>query len=160
MKKTIAMRLLDKQKVKYETVEYKYGEDIPPEDRQFSNENFDLNTLFKTLVTKGDKTGITVAVIPLSAKLSLKKLSKVSGNKKMTLLPLKDLQANTGYVRGGCSPLGMKKEYVTVFDQSAHQLEIITVNAGQRGLLISCEPGELIAAVPKAKSADILMENE
>ena len=84
MKKTIAMRLLDKQKVKYETVEYKYGEDIPPEDRQFSNEAFDLSTLFKTLVTKGDKTGITVAVIPLSAKLSLKKLSKVSGNKKMT----------------------------------------------------------------------------
>ena len=160
MKKTIAIRLLDKQKVKYETVEYKYGEDIPPEDRQFSNETFDLSTLFKTLVTKGDKTGITVAVIPLSAKLSLKKLSKVSGNKKMTLLPLKDLQANTGYVRGGCSPLGMKKEYTTVFDQSALLLDTMTVNAGQRGLLISCEPGELIAAVPKAKSADILMENE
>ena len=160
MKKTIAMRLLDKQKVKYETVEYKYGEDIPPEDRQFSNENFDLSTLFKTLVTKGDKTGITVAVIPLSAKLSLKKLSKVSGNKKMTMLPLKDLQINTGYVRGGCSPLGMKKEYTTVFDQSALLLDAMTVNAGQRGLLISCKPSELITAVPKAKSADILMENE
>lgn len=160
MKKTIAMRLLDKQKIKYETVEYKYGEDIPPEDRQFSNEAFDLNTLFKTLVTKGDKTGIIVAVIPLSAKLSLKKLSKVSGNKKMTLLPLKDLQANTGYVRGGCSPLGMKKEYATVFDESALRLEILTVNAGQRGLLITCKPNELITAVPKAKAADILMENE
>lgn len=157
MKKTLAMRLLDQAKKTYSTISYPYDNQTDIENRTFSDPNFSMERLFKTLVTKGDKTGVVVAVVPIHEKLSLKKLSKLSGNKKMTLLPLEDLQKTTGYVRGGCSPLAMKKPFPTFLDNSIFDHEQIAVNAGQRGLLLDINPEDLVAAIEAAAVDDILL---
>ena len=151
------MRLYEKAGVPYKTISYPYDDQVNIENRVFSDPDFDIKTLFKTLVIKGDKTGIVVAVVPLHEKLSLKKLSKVSGNKKMTLLPLIDLQKTTGYVRGGCSPLGMRKQFPTFFDSSLVVHASVAVNAGQKGFLIQSNPEDLLKLTPNSAIEDILM---
>lgn len=157
MKKTLAMRLLEKAGATYKIITFPYDGQTDIEKREFSDPNFNIEQLFKTLVTKGDKTGVVVAVVPINEKLSLKKLSKLSGNKKMTLLPLIDLQKTTGYVRGGCSPLGMRKEFPTFFDNSIYTKEKVVINAGQRGTLLEVEPQILSTVIPKASVDDILL---
>lgn len=157
MKKTLAMRLLDQAKKTYSVISYSYDNQTDIENRAFSDPNFSIERLFKTLVTKGDKTGVVVAVVPIHEKLSLKKLSKLSGNKKMTLLPLEDLQKVTGYVRGGCSPLAMKKPFPTILDISIFNHEQIAVNAGQRGLLLEIKPEDLVSAIEGAAIDNILL---
>jgi Cys-tRNA(Pro)/Cys-tRNA(Cys) deacylase len=155
MKKTNAMRLLDQAKVDYTLITFPYDQQAAIQDRVFSDPDFDLSSLYKTLVAKGDKTGICVAVIPIDQQLSYKKLAKLSGNKKMTMLPLKDLQQTTGYVRGGCSPIGMKKAFPTWIDLSAEHKSSITVNAGQRGALIQLVPQQLAAQLTPGLFVDI-----
>jgi Cys-tRNA(Pro)/Cys-tRNA(Cys) deacylase len=105
-------------------------------------------------VAKGDKTGIVVAVIPGQNELNFKALAKASGNKKITLVQVKELLELTGYIRGGCSPIGMKKAYPVFIDQDAAQEEIIYVNAGQRGILFGAKP-EDIQKVSRAVFAEI-----
>lgn len=103
--------------------------------------------MFKTLVARGDRTGIVVACIPVAAELDLKALARVSGNKSAELLPLKELLPTTGYVRGGCSPVGMKKRFPTFIDDSAEPLPRIAVSAGARGVQFFLKPADLSGAV-------------
>lgn len=142
-KKTNALRRLDARKVQYETVEYQYdAEDLSVEHIAAEN-GLPLERIFKTLVAKGDKNGVAVAIVPGHKNLGFKALAQVSGNKKMTLVPVKEIQSLTGYIRGGCSPIGMKKDYPAYLDTSALAYDVIYVNAGQRGLLVGLSPEAL-----------------
>ncbi len=144
MKKTNAMRILDRKKIKYTTVSYHYD----PENldvKLIAEENdLLLNTVFKTLVLKGDKNGVFVVVIPGDTSLNLKMAAKESGNKKSTLIPVKDIEKITGYIRGGCCPIGMKKEFPVYIDAKAQELKMIYFNAGTRGLLLGVETDQLL----------------
>lgn len=146
-KKTNALRLLDQRKVSYELQEYEYDPDALSIGALSGAGDFPVVRIYKTLVLKGDKTGPVVAVIPGTKSLVMKQLAQVSGNKKVTLVPLQDLEPLTGYVRGGCSPVGMKKDFPVYFDESALLLGQIYVNAGQRGLLMQVEAEALAAVV-------------
>lgn len=149
-KKTNALRLLDAQKTPYVTVEYRYdAEDLSVEHIAEDN-GLPLERIFKTLVAKGDKNGIAVAVVPGHKSLDFKALARASGNKKVTLAPVKDIQGLTGYIRGGCSPIGMKKDYPVFLDTSALAYDVIYVNAGQRGLLVGLSPEALKQATKAA----------
>ena len=142
VKKTNVMRLLDKQKIKYALFEYHYD----PNNLELKKPVHDsaaVPLIYKTLVVKGDKTGIVVAVIDRDATLHLKRLAKASGNKKITLIAVKELLPTTGYIRGGCSPIGMKKPFPVFIDAQAQEEEIIYVNAGMRGLLLGLLPADL-----------------
>lgn len=142
-KKTNALRQLDARKVQYETVEYQYdAEDLSVEHIAAEN-GLLLERIFKTLVAKGDKNGVAVAIVPGHKNLDFKALARASGNKKMALIPVKDILALTGYIRGGCSPIGMKKDYPAYLDTSALAYDVIYVNAGQRGLLVGLSPEAL-----------------
>ena len=146
MKKTNALRFLDRQQLLYTTVPYTY-DPKNLEVAHIAQENqLLLKEIYKTLVLKGDKTGIFVVLVAGDQQLNLKRAAQASGNKKVALLPVKDLLANTGYVRGGCSPLGMKKKYPIYIDESAQQLAYLYVNAGMRGLLVGLTPSALQAA--------------
>lgn len=103
--------------------------------------------VFKTLVAKGDKTGVLMACIPAAAELDLKALAAASGNKHVEMVPLKDVRPLTGYIRGGCSPLGAKKTYPVFVDENAILLESIFVSAGQRGVQLCLKPDDLLRAV-------------
>ena len=113
--------------------------------KKIAGDNFlKAENVFKTLVAKGDKNGVLVAVINGNQKLNLKSIAKVSGNKKIALIPVKDLLKLTGYIRGGCSPIGMKKPFPVFLDESASNFETIYVNAGMRGILVNLEPKDLL----------------
>ena len=142
-KKTNALRLLDAQKARYETVEYHYDADDLSVEHIAKDNGLPLARIFKTLVAKGDKNGVAVAVVPGHKNLDFKALAKASGNKKMALVAVKDIQSLTGYIRGGCSPIGMKKDYPVYLDTSALAYDVIYVNAGQRGLLVGLSPEAL-----------------
>lgn len=143
MKKTNALRILDNHNISYELVEYTYD----PHNLNINviAENCDLpvEQVFKTLVVKGNKTGILIAVVSGNSSLNIKHLASKSGNKKMTMVPVKEIQNVTGYIRGGCSPIGMKKNFPVFIDKNAFQFEKIYVNAGVRGLLFSITPKDL-----------------
>ncbi|MCO6477280.1 MAG: Cys-tRNA(Pro) deacylase [Phaeodactylibacter sp.] len=153
-KKTNALRLLDAQKAYYETVEYRYDTDDLSVEHIAEDNGLHLERIFKTLVAKGDKNGVAVAVVPGHKNLDLKALAKASGNKKMALAPVKDIQALTGYIRGGCSPIGMRKDYPVYLDTSALAYDVIYVNAGQRGLLVGLSP-EALRRATDAVAAEI-----
>jgi Cys-tRNA(Pro)/Cys-tRNA(Cys) deacylase len=102
--------------------------------------------VFKTLVVRGDKTGVLVACIPGDRELDLKRLAAISGNKKAEMVPVKEIQSLTGYIRGGVSPLGMKKQYPFYLDESAQGLNPVSISAGQRGLQILLSGTDLIRA--------------
>ena len=112
--------------------------------------------VFKTLVTRGEKTGINVFCIPVCCELDLKKAAKAAGDKNMELIPVKDLLSLTGYIRGGCSPVGMKKKYPTHFDETCILWEEIAVSAGARGHQMIVPPEEL-AQLVNAKIVDIIL---
>lgn len=154
MTKTNAIRIVEQHGVAYNEYTYEWSEDDLSARHVAEQLGQDLDQLFKTLVVAGNATPYAVAVVPGGAELDLKKFAKASGNKKVEMLPLKDLERVTGYVRGGCSPVGMKKQFPTFIDESAQLFETIIVSAGQRGLQMELSPDEL-AALIGATFADI-----
>ncbi len=136
MQKTNVMRMLDKAKITYSVKEYVVDETDLSGTHVAESVNMDPSTVFKTLVAKGDKTGFCVFCIPCAKELDLKKAAKVSGNKRVEMLPLKDLLPATGYIRGGCSPIGMKKQFPTFIDETAFLFDEIAVSGGMRGLQV------------------------
>ena len=141
--KTNVARLLDKAKVVYELIPYEVDENDLSAVHVAASLGEDLERVFKTIVLHGDKTGYFVCVIPGEHEIDLKMAAKVSGNKKCELLPLKELLPTTGYIRGGCSPIGMKKHFPTYIHYTAAQYDYIYVSAGQRGLQVKIAPENL-----------------
>lgn len=154
--KTNAMRMLEKAKISFEVVEYEVDEQDLSGEHVAEQLQVDPEMLFKTLVLHGDKTGYLVACIPVAHNIDLKKLARVSGNKKVEMIQVKDLLSITGYIRGGCSPIGMKKAFPTYVQDSMENFEQIGVSAGQRGMQILVHPKELIALV-HGKVVDVLI---
>lgn len=142
--KTNVARLLDKAGVTYELIPYEVDESDLSAVHVAAQLNEDVERVFKTIVLHGDKSGYFVCVVPGDAEIDLKKAAKVSGNKKCDLLPMKDLLPVTGYIRGGCSPIGMKKHFPTFIHASAQQYQRIFVSAGVRGLQIALSPADLM----------------
>ena len=142
--KTNVARLLDKAKVKYELIPYEVDENDLSAIHVAESLGEDIELVFKTLVLHGDKSGYFVCVIPGEHELNLKMAAKVSGNKKCDLIPMKDLLPLTGYIRGGCSPLGMKKRFPTFIHESCLEFPYIYVSAGVRGLQIKLAAQDLI----------------
>lgn len=134
MQKTNAMRMLDAAKIPYEALTYDVDESDLSGVHIAASLQFPMEKMFKTLVAKGDKTGFLVFCIPVAKELDLKQAAILTGNKKIELLHVKDLLSITGYIRGGCSPIGMKKTFPTYVDESALQLDRMTVSAGVRGI--------------------------
>lgn len=143
MQKTNVMRMLDKAKIEYTTKEYEVDESDLSGVHVAESVGMDTDVVFKTLVGKGDKTGFCVFCIPCAEELDLKKAAKVSGNKRVELLPLKDLLPTTGYIRGGCSPIGMKKLFPTFINETAILFDNIAVSGGMRGLQVILSPDSL-----------------
>ena len=143
MKKTNAARLLEGLKIPHTLQEYPVDESDLSAEHVAREVGLPLNQVFKTLVARGDRTGVIVAVLPGDGELDPKALASVSGNKKVDLVPLKEVQPLTGYLRGGCSPLGMKKKYPVFLDESARSFPFISVSAGLRGLQVYLAPEDL-----------------
>ena len=154
IEKTNAARLLDKAGLQYNLIPYEFDENDLAAQHVADSLGQDIAKVFKTLVLHGDKTGHIVAVIPGNMEVDLKALAKVSGNKKVEMIAMKDLLQVTGYIRGGCSPIGMKKRFPTYFHTTALDQDVIYVSAGVRGLQIEIPPQDLIYFV-QAKIADI-----
>ena len=154
--KTNAARLLDKAKIKYELVPYEVDENDLAATHIATQLGEDIRQVFKTLVLKGDKTGHFVCVVTGDAEVDLKKAAKVSGNKKVDLIPMKELLPTTGYIRGGCSPVGMKKVFPTYFHSTCMDFDYIYVSAGVRGLQLKIAPADLVKYV-RASIAEIIV---
>jgi Cys-tRNA(Pro)/Cys-tRNA(Cys) deacylase len=157
IEKTNAARLLDKAKIQYALIPYEFDENDLAAQHVADSLGQDIAKVFKTLVLHGDKTGYIVCVIPGNKEVDLKALAKVSGNKKVEMIPMKDLLQVTGYIRGGCSPIGMKKRFPTFFHITANDHEKIYVSAGVRGLQIEINPADLIMFV-QATVAEVATE--
>lgn len=142
--KTNVARLLDKAKVAYQLVPYEVDEADLSAIHVADQLGEDIAQVFKTLILQGDKSGYFVCIIPGADEVDLKKAAKASGNKKCEMIPVKDLLPLTGYIRGGCSPIGMKKHFPTYIHPTAEQYDRIYVSAGQRGLQIQLAPADLI----------------
>ena len=152
--KTNVMRLLDQKKVPYTPHTYPHGDGEAPDGVTVARSlGLDPDRVFKTLVTKGASGGYYVFDIPVAATLDLKKAARAVGEKSVAMLPSKELLPLTGYVHGGCSPVGMKKPFPTVFHRSALDQETILVSAGKIGFQVEVRPGDLIALVG-AKAED------
>ena len=144
IEKTNAARLLDKAGITYKLIPYEFDENDLAAHHVAESLGQDIARVFKTLVLHGDKTGYLVCVVPGDAEVGLKALAKASGNKKVEMIPMKDLLGVTGYIRGGCSPIGMKKLFPTYIHESALKFPHIYVSAGVRGLQIKIAPQDLI----------------
>ena len=142
--KTNAARLLDKAKIAYELIPYEVDENDLSAVHVAASLGEDINCVFKTLILHGDKSGYFVCVIPGEHEVDLKLAAKASGNKKCDLIPVKELLPLTGYIRGGCSPIGMKKPFPTYVDASAEALPKIAVSAGVRGCQVILETKALL----------------
>ncbi|MBC1628145.1 Cys-tRNA(Pro) deacylase [Listeria welshimeri] len=142
-KKTNACRILDKQKINYSLHEYAFSEDSLDAIHVAIETGNNPAQIFKTLVLSGDKTGNIVACIPADKTLHLKQIAKISGNKKCELIVVDTLEKLTGYIRGGCSPVGMKKLFPTFIDSSAEMFDTILISAGKRGLQMEIAPIDL-----------------
>lgn len=141
--KTIAARILDQMNIVYELRDYEVNEDELDAVSVARKVNMPPEAVFKTLVARGDKTGVMMALVAADAELDLKKLATVSGNKKIELVAVKELLALTGYIRGGCSPLGAKKKYPVFIDETVILSEQVSISAGQRGLQLILAPDDL-----------------
>lgn len=142
--KTNAARLLDKAKIPYELIPYEFDENDLAAQHVADSLGEDINRVFKTLVLWGEKSGHFVCVVPGNCEVDLKKAAKAAGAKKADLIPMKDLLPLTGYIRGGCSPIGMKKPFPTYFHSTAADFDSIYVSAGQRGLQLRIAPDALV----------------
>ncbi len=141
--KTNAMRLLDGAKIAYEVSEYEVDESDLSGVHLAETLGVDVDRVFKTLVTRGDKNGLHVFVIPAAEELDLKKCAAVTGDKRIEMIAVKELLPLTGYIRGGCSPVGMKKAYSTHIDELATLYDTVYVSGGQRGLQLILSPTAL-----------------
>jgi len=155
--KTNAARLLDKAKIKYQLIAYEVDENDLSAVHVASQLNEAVEQVFKTLVLKGDKTGYFVCIIPGAEELDLKKAAKLSGNKSCEMIPMKELLAITGYIRGACSPVGMKKHFPTFIHESCLTFDKVYISAGKRGLQLHLSPQDLIAEV-RATSGFLITE--
>ncbi len=154
LNKTNAARLLDKRNVNYELITYEVDESDLSAIHVAEQLNEPIDQVFKTLVLFGDKTGYFVCIIPGDKELDLKLAAKVSGNKSCNMIPMKDLLSVTGYIRGACSPIGMKKHFPTYIHETCLIYDFIYVSAGTRGLQIKLSPIDLIKTVD-AKTATL-----
>lgn len=153
--KTNAMRILSARKTAYSTRTYEVDESDLSGVHVASQIGLEPDQVFKTLVAKGDRTSYLICGLPVHRSVDLKKLAAASSNKRVELIPTKDILAVTGYVRGGCSPIGMKKDYPYYLDESVTQQNEIAISAGIRGAQIILSPADLISAT-KAVLCDIL----
>lgn len=154
IEKTNAARLLDRAGIAYRLIPYEFDENDLAAQHVADSLGQDIAQVFKTLVLHGDKTGHIVCVVPGNMEVDLKALAKASCNKKVEMIAMKDLLTVTGYIRGGCSPIGMKKRFPTYFHSTALNFEHIYVSAGVRGLQIEISPTDLIDFVG-AETAEV-----
>lgn len=145
IEKTNAARLLDRAGIAYNLIPYEFDESDLAASHVAQSLGEPIERVFKTLVLHGDKNGYLVCVVPGNTEVDLKALAKASGNKKTEMIPMKDLLAVTGYIRGGCSPIGMKKKYPTYIHSTALGFDSIFISAGVRGLQLQLSPSELIS---------------
>ena len=155
--KTNAARLLDQKKINYQLIPYEVDEQHLDATHVAESLGEDIKQVFKTLVLKGDKSGYFVCVIPGNHEVDLKKAAKVSGNKNCDLIPMKELLPTTGYIRGGCSPIGMKKQFVTTVHFTAADFETILFSAGKIGYQVELSLDELKKVI-NFNLADIICE--
>jgi Cys-tRNA(Pro)/Cys-tRNA(Cys) deacylase len=153
--KTNAMRILDAKKISYEMLTYDNKDGKIDGISVAEKIGRNPKEVYKTLVAQGGSKNIYVFIIPVEAELDLKKAAKVADEKKVEMIPVKDIQKWTGYIRGGCSPIGMKKEYRTFLDESSVQLDTIIVSAGKIGIQIVIGPTRL-KEIAKAEIVDLL----
>lgn len=146
-KKTNAARILDSLGISYEIKEYKVDPGDLSAVHVAEEAGMPIEMVFKTLVARGDKNGVLMAVIPGALEVDLKALAAASGNKRVEMVHLKEVQALTGYIRGGCSPLGAKKDYPVYLDVHAQEQSRISISAGVRGEQLILAPSDLIKAV-------------
>ncbi len=155
MNKTNAVRILESNKIIHETMEYETNEDEIDAISVAKKIGVEIESVFKTLVTRGDKTGINIFCIPANCELDLKKAAQVSGNKNVEMIRMVELLPLTGYIRGGCSPIGMKKAYPTYIDETAQLFDKIFVSAGVRGMQVKLSPIDLQKLI-EAEFADVV----
>lgn len=145
--KTNVARLLDRAKISYRLISYQVDESDLSAIHVANQLNEPFEKVYKTLVLKGDKTGFFVSIIPAAENIDLKKMAIHSGNKSCDMIPMKDLLSITGYIRGSCSPIGMKKQFQTFIDDSCINHDQIFVSAGKRGLQLQLSPKDLIRLI-------------
>ncbi len=155
--KTNVARILDTKKISYQLIPYTVDENNLAATHIAEELNENIAQVFKTLVLRGDRTGHFVCVIPGNCEVDLKKAAKVSGNKKAEMIPMKELLPTTGYIRGGCSPVGMKKPFPTWFHHTCLEFEYIYLSAGVRGLQIKVNAEEIITLI-KASADDLVQD--
>lgn len=155
MKKTNAARILDRLKINYELIEYEVDESDLSAVHVAESAGLSIDQVYKTLLLQGDKNGIFVCIVPGAEEIDLKKAAVAGSNKKAVMIKMNDLEPLTGYIRGGCSPLGMKKNYPVFIDKSAFNQSFIYISAGIRGMQIKIAPADLISAT-KALDADLI----
>ena len=154
--KTNAIRIVEQAKILCREVQYDYDPDDLNGNHAAEAVNMPPEQVYKTLVARGSRTGINVFCIPVSSELDLKKAAKAAGDKDMALIPVKELLGITGYIRGGCSPVGMKKHFPTFFEESCQLYDEISVSAGERGHQMILPPLSL-AELVDGTLADIIM---
>lgn len=154
--KTNAMRILEKEKIPYEMFTYPVTEEHQDGVTVAALCGRDVKMVFKTLVCKGTSKNYFVFVVPVAEELDLKKAARAAGEKSMEMIHVSEINKVTGYIRGGCSPIGMKKLYPTYIHQSAESLPQMIVSGGKRGVQIQCEPHKLAAAC-KGNFADLIL---
>lgn len=155
--KTNAMRMLDAANVPYRTASYEVDESDLSGQHVAALLGQDPDQVFKTLVLAGERHPYVVCCIPSSFELDLKKAARAAGDKRVEMIPMKTLFSVTGYIRGGCSPIGMKKEFPTFIDETAQLWDTIAISAGERGEQIIIDPADLVACIG-ASFADLVAE--
>lgn len=156
--KTNAVRILERQGVEFQLIEYKVDPEHLDALHIAKELDEDISRIFKTLVLEGDKTGHFVCVIQGNKEVDLKKAAKVSGNKKAAMIPMKELQPLTGYIRGGCTAIGMKKNFPVFLDNHALEGDFIFISAGKRGMQVKLSPQDYIN-VSRAEMADLINDD-
>jgi Cys-tRNA(Pro)/Cys-tRNA(Cys) deacylase len=154
--KTNAARILDRHGIKYELLEYEVDESDLGAVAVAEKLKQNVEQVFKTLVLRGDKTGIFVCIIPGAEELDLKKTAHLSGNKSVAMVPVKEILYLTGYIRGGCSPIGMKKDYPTYIDESCILYDFIFISAGMRGMQFKIAPDDL-KKITACQTGDLIL---
>ena len=154
--KTNAARLLDQLKIAYELIPYEVDENDLGAQHIAAQLGQPIERLFKTLVLRGDRSGLVVCVIPGAEEVDLKKAARVTGNKKLEMIHVKELLPLTGYIRGGCSPIGMKKALPTWFHESIMLYDTVYCSAGLRGLQFRLAPQDLVRAA-RGQLADLIV---
>ena len=155
--KTNVARILDQKKVPYELIPYTVDENDLAATHVAAELGEDIAQVFKTLVLRGDRNGLLVCVIPGDKEVDLKKAARLSGNKKVEMIAMKELLPLTGYIRGGCCPIGMKKPYPTWIHSTCDEFPFIFISAGVRGLQLKINPADLLK-VTGASVADVISD--